>query len=301
MHRLLARSLVAAVLLFTCVGVVPARAQVQVDPDVLAAGVGKVRHIDFSDWLSAQGTFLVAFQGRDSSKPFSALGNLAVVDYAGKLAAASLLPLGTTTTGTVKVTRLPDGTGEVLVNANFSNALTYAFNSGGVRIFGYTRFEVAGGATAALSSGNLQAKYTVPDADNPELNLATVTFFGGGTLTQLKIHSEADGALRAGFGVPEGTPGKCMLENTGVFNTGGGGATADGFPAERVDVRVAGEADLDAVNASPTGTNAPGSTRKRAVMNSGQHASDAVGAAGSAISGSWGQLKARYRDQKATE
>lgn len=268
-----------------------------------SAGQGHVRQIPFSDWLNAQTGNLVAFQARDSSKPFAPLGNLGVVDYAGVRARDLGLSFGFSVTGTVSLRELPDGTGEVLVSVGFTNVLTRVSNSGGALILGYIFNELPGhpSRVPGLSNGHLQAKYIVPDPASPELDLAIVTFAGGGTLTQLKLNSEGEGPLRAAFGVPEGTPGKCILANTGVFNTRGGGATADGYPAERVDVRVADGADLDAVNASPTSSNASGSIRRHAVMNSGQQASDAVGATGSAISGSWGQLKARYCDQKASQ
>jgi hypothetical protein len=298
MRTSLTRTLVAALLL-TSAAAIPAGAQVQVSElDPLGAG-HTVRQIPFSDWLNAQGTIVVAMQGRDSSKPFAPLGNLVVVDYAGTLAAAQGLSYGFSATGTVKVTTLSDGTGEVLVNLDVTNALTYAFNAGGNLIFGYTAAELASNhKTPALSDGHFQAKYTVPDASHPELNLATVTFFGGGTITQIKFHTEGEGPLRAAFGVPEGTPGVCISENNGLLNTGGGGATADGYPAERVDVRVAGDADLGAINASPTGANAPASARKRAAMSSGQAG---AGAAGQAVTGSWGQIKALYRGDKPAQ
>jgi len=299
MHRSNLRSLAAAAVLLTVAAAHPAGAQDQMR--LASPGAAqKVHFIDFSDWLAAQTTQLVIWQAKDGPQANLPLSNTGVVDYAGKLAAFYHLPLGTSVTGTVKVTALPDGTGEVLVNVDFTNALTYAVNSGGTLIFGYTGPEVVGGRTAALSSGHVQVNYIVPDADNPPLNLIPVIFSSAATVEQIKFHSDGDGALRAGFGVPEGTPGTCIVAQNGLFNTGGGGATADGFPVEHVDVHVAGGADLDAVNASPTGSNAPASIRRHAVMNSGLKAGDAVGTTGSAVSGSWGQLKARYRDQKAS-
>ncbi len=143
-----------------------------------------------------------------------------------------------------------------------------------MRIFAYSPAELAAtpSDTPALASGHLQAKYTVADASHAELNLFNVTFLDAGTLTALSFHSSATGALRAGFGVPEGTPGACNEEDTGIFNTSGGGATADGFPAEKVDVRAL----------APT-------TSASVVKAGGATAGDAKG------SPSWGRLKTLYR------
>jgi hypothetical protein len=243
------------------------------------AGEVQVTQIPFSDWLAAQGTNIVAWVARNSSKPFTPLGNFAVVDYAGTLANANHLPYTTTATGSVTLTKLSDGTGIVRVNEDFSNAVTYANNTTPARIFGYSPFELANSsATPAFSTGHLQAVYTVPDADNAELNLGTVTFSGGGTLMQLKFLSQATGDLRAGFGVPEGTPGQCVLANVGLFNTGGGGATADAYPVEHVDVRA-----LTTQDATPT-----------VIQPAGAAGGNSKASARPSTSSSWGGIKALY-------
>ncbi len=228
MRNVIARSLAAATLLLA---VAPAaHAGPQRD------GPAQVSQIPFSDWLSAQQTGLVAFQGRVSSQPFAPLGNIGVVDYANGRTAANNLSFGFSASGNVTLMTNSDGTGLVRVNESFSNAVNWAFDVNGVPIFGYSPHELAtSSATAALANGHLQVVYTVPDASQPELNLANVVFNGGGTLSMLKFYSEGSGPLRSGFGVPDGTPGKCIESNTGLFNTSGG-ATADGFPVEHVDV-----------------------------------------------------------------
>ncbi len=246
-----------------------------------AAGTGPhrlatttVTQIPFSDWLAAQNGNVVGFQARTSSTPFAPLGNVGFVDYPGTLASGKNLSYGFSATGSVTLTTFEDGTGEVLVNEDFSNAIDFANNASGVRIFGYSAAELAAtpSDTPALASGHLQAKYTVPDASHAELNLFNVTFLGAGTLTSLLFTSSATGPLRAGFGVPEGTPGISVEADTGIFGTNGGGATADGFPAEKVDGRAL------AATTSASAARSGGAT---------------TGDAGA--TGSWGRLKTLYR------
>ena len=54
--------------------------------------------------------------------------------------------------------------------------------------------------------------------------------------------ANADGPLRAAFGVPDGTRGKLVVSQTGLFdNPGEGKGVADGFPAETVRVFKVGK------------------------------------------------------------
>ena len=276
MRRTFTSSLVAAVLLVTSASVAGAGGQ----------KLSQVTRIPFSDWLAAQGGALVAFQARTSSEPNAPLGNLGVVDYAGTRAAANGLSYGFSANGSVTLKSNEDGTGEVEVNVDFSNAINWANDASGVRIFGYSPAELAAlpAATPGLASGHLQAKYTVPDASHPALDLAAVTFSGAGTLSQLKLHSSGTGPLRAGFGVADGTPGQCNEENNGLFNTNGGGATADAFPCEKVDVRATGGAAAIA---------APAGSRTATPAGSAAAAGGAKGVGAGA--GSWGAIKVLYR------
>jgi hypothetical protein len=224
-----------------------------------AGGAVQVRRIPFSDWLAAQTTTVVAWVGRVNSKPNSDFSNLAVVDYAGKLAGANGLDFGFKADGNVSVRKFEDGTGVALVNFNFENAITYAsIDITHELIFGYRVAQVAGlGVAPALSSGHFQIEYAVADADNAELNLAQVLFGGdpGNVLRQIKFTSTGRGVCHAALGVPEGTPGQCVLANVGLpLQTGG--ALADGFPAEHVEVMPAGRASLStgttSVSTSPS-------------------------------------------------
>ena len=274
MRLALTRLLAAAVLALACAPLAHAGAA--------AGGDITISRIPFSDWLAAQftNTTFTIFDGRVSSKPFSPLSNQGLVDYGNVQAASNHLSFGFTASGTVKLTTYADGTGEVRLDESFSNALSWANNSVNQRIFGYSPAELIAnpGDVPALSTGHMQLVYTVPEAAHPELNVSNVLFFGGGTLTQLKFTSTATGALRAAFGVPEGTPGMLKEENVGLLNTGGGGATADGFPVEHVDVLALGQPNAGVVGTGgvPEGSPIPRATSRPAV-------------------GTWGAIKALYR------
>ncbi len=54
-------------------------------------------------------------------------------------------------------------------------------------------------------------------------------------LLTLSFHATADGELS------DGTPGRATVQQKGLFNTSGqGGALADGFPVEIVDLQAVG-------------------------------------------------------------
>ncbi len=63
-----------------------------------------------------------------------------------------------------------------------------------------------------------------------------------GDIVSLSFRSRADGTLRAAFGVTDGTPGRATVVQTGTLSrTTFGGATGDGFPAERISLKVTGQ------------------------------------------------------------
>src|SRR5262249_42352429 len=194
------RLLLAAVAGLTLLSVVPAGAK-----QVVA-----VVQIPYGDWLSAQGNGLVAWQAKNGPDPAEPLANFAAIDYTGARAVQNNLAFGFTGSGTITERKLADGSGEVLVNIDFTNAITWATDAGGAAIFGYTPFALSLNSSfgPGLSSGHFQVKYTVPDADFPTLNLVNVVFNGAGTVTGLSFHSSGTGPLRSGFGVTEGTPGE---------------------------------------------------------------------------------------------
>jgi hypothetical protein len=58
----------------------------------------------------------------------------------------------------------------------------------------------------------------------------------------LSFTASGPGPLTAEFGVPEGTPGRCTITQTGLFMTHGQGrALEDSFPAEDIRLRVVGQ------------------------------------------------------------
>jgi hypothetical protein len=62
--------------------------------------------------------------------------------------------------------------------------------------------------------------------------------------------ARASGPLREAFGVADGTPGRFNTTQNGLFQDecgedgcGPGGATVDGFPVERISLRVVGDGE----------------------------------------------------------
>jgi hypothetical protein len=63
----------------------------------------------------------------------------------------------------------------------------------------------------------------------------------GFEIVNLSFRASATGPLTAAAGYgPDGTPGRLIIAETGFARTTGMGATADGFPAEFVEVRAIG-------------------------------------------------------------
>lgn len=228
-----------------------------------SAGTVSAAPRPLSDFLSAQGSTnifvppvpdFIGWLSAFASPPV----RFAAVDYAG-LAAKYVQDnggpaLGTQLSGSVNERRLPDGRAEVIVNLDFTNALTWAFvfdPAGPIDqvataplIFGYRAQDLVTnpGLTPGLSAGHLQAKFnnTAPGAPLPDL----VSFILGSTapgqeLLSISFRSDGLGPLRTSFGVPDGTAGICVVTQTGLFMTPFKGAVGDGFPAERVEVRTA--------------------------------------------------------------
>jgi len=211
---------------------------------VLAQGA---RQRPFSEWLDKQTTFAVAWQDQPPSKTF------AYVDYAGKYAAfiaSSGGPtINTEVDGTVRERDLPDGRAEILLNVHFKNAMSYALDltqsPPAPTIFGFRSGELIANPSLspALASGELQARYIIASPGASLENLADIVFgFVPGEVLSLSFRANGDGALRAAFGVPDGTPGKLVLSETGRFDIPGKGkGVADGFPAELIRVFKAGK------------------------------------------------------------
>ena len=175
---------------------------------------------------------------------------VASVDYAGLANGAfpcGTANFGTQTEGTVLERPLRDGRAEVTVVLHTTNALTWVADSDfatGPLLFGHRVCNVLAGADAALSDSQLQVVFiNSAPAPAPLPDLLQLLFAPepGQELISIYFNARATGTLRAAFGVPDGTPGRATVVQTGtLFRTHFGGATADGFPAERIDLRIVG-------------------------------------------------------------
>jgi hypothetical protein len=199
------------------------------------------RQRPFSDWINAQGAiynpntcFRSVFGW--ATPDFT---TFALADYSGKLGACVTAHGGPVFhpefRGNVTERDLPDGTAEILVNEQFTNTYAYAIDTSSFPIrplLGSPQYEYTGGPKpTAVASGMIQVKFIIPYPGAPLPDLAD-TF-----LLSISGRINGDGPLRAAFGVPEGTPGKFIVSQTGLFNIRGrGNGVADGFPAELVKV-----------------------------------------------------------------
>jgi hypothetical protein len=207
-----------------------------------------------SDWLDGQqavfdpGTPL-EFQEVSWFEPSSGENYLGDID--GRAAMWVLANGGAdytpTLRGRVMERVLPDGRALVTVQVWATNAITYVWQDegdfpNGPELFGYRVNEIADGATPVLGSARMQVVFvnTAPGADLPDLFTLAFTPEEGQELLGVSFHGSAFGPLREASGWPEGTPGMGATQQVGLFFTGGGGATADGFPVEWVTVRPSG-------------------------------------------------------------
>jgi hypothetical protein len=221
-----------------------------------------------ADFLSAQGTTMVFNTPvRDQIAWFSAVApppvrrppvRFALVDYCGFAdeylqSIDPSLALGTSTGGSVTERPLSDGRAEVTVILHTTSALTWALNinlsdpnfdpNAAPTDFGFRAAELAlfpDLTEPALGESHLKMVFrnTSPGAPLPDLVNAFVLGNAepGQELISLAFRSDSEGPLHASFGVPEGTPGQCVVTQTGITMSGSHGATADAFPAERVDL-----------------------------------------------------------------
>jgi hypothetical protein len=189
------------------------------------------------------------------------------MDYAGLadayLQSQGAASLGTTMAGTVRERPLRDGRAEVKVNLHTKNALSWANDccdfAAGVLLFGSRATDVLAGSAPALGECFLDFVFinTAPGAPLPDLLQVAFLPEPGQELRTLSFRGTASGPLHAAFGVAEGTPGRLVITQTGIFFTSFQGATADGFPAERVDLHAlapgaSGPGDLGQRAGNPT-------------------------------------------------
>lgn len=176
----------------------------------------------------------------------------ASVDYAGladKYLTSVGIPLGTTFSGTIVELPMKDGRAEVKVVLHTKNALTWVIEGGedyatDPLLFGYRPTDVAAGATPVLADITFKVVFinTAPGAPLPDLiQLVVAPEEGQEGPLFFAMRAQAAGPLREAFGVQDGTPGRATIIQTGLFVTPFMGAVSDGFPVERIDLKVVGK------------------------------------------------------------
>src|SRR6185503_10048462 len=209
------------------------------------SGGGEATQRPLSDFLATQGTFCQDVLGDGSSYRFvppapNFLGwthdtdadreiLFAGVDYAG-LANDHFGDLfGTEFSGSVSERALPDGRAEVsvLLRARRANGWVVALDltgdvlaqiADGPTLFGHRPEDVALGAAAALGESLIYVEFVnnAPGAPLPDLLQVVFAPAPGQELRSLRFLWRASGPLTAGFGVADGTPGHCTIQQDGV-------------------------------------------------------------------------------------
>jgi hypothetical protein len=206
------------------------------------------RQRPFSDWLDAQGSVLNANNCASSVLGWLTpdFATFARADYSGKIGECITNNGGPVFnpefSGTVTERDLPDGRAEILVIHHFANTYVVARDQtlGGnpaPAILGFNASELFGHPElpSAVASGTIQVKFIIDHPGDPLPDLSTIDFLS------LSARFQGSGPLRAAFGVDEGTPGRVIVSQTGLFNIPGqGDGVADSFPAELVRVFRAG-------------------------------------------------------------
>lgn len=184
---------------------------------------------------------------------------LAAVDYAAKEPAAA--SLGTTMSGTVRERALGINETEVKVVLQTRNALTriYAFDFAGGTCGAITAGAIQFGrnlvgdpGTVGVGDSTLEVTFinrAAPGAALPDiLKYAVGPDCGGLSILdakELKFRSSATGPLRPpALGLTLDTPGRAQITQNGLIGAalrnGFRGGLGDGFPAEHVNLQVAG-------------------------------------------------------------
>ncbi len=146
---------------------------------------------------------------------------LMYVDYYGYQNSLLDLGIGTTTDGVVTESRQEDGRIRVHVVLHTSNALIWVTDDPvvlpGIPKFGHTPMEVQAGAAPALGDSTLTADFLMPQGPLPDFCQLVFKPTDGQQLLSFRFTAGAEGALRAGSGLAEGTPGatQCLQEQEG--------------------------------------------------------------------------------------
>jgi len=237
-----------------------------------------------SDFLSTQGTYCIDdgsggcylfvppdpnFLGWSTNLSKSPI-YFAGVDYAGL---ANAYPSGNTPTFSGNVTErpLPDGRAEITVLLQTKGANIWVIqldqNDQSIwgeqiagtapTLFGHRPTDVLSGQGQTLADTNIHVVFIndYPGAPIPDLIQLNNFPDGNHPVKLLKFSAQAKGPLTAAYGVPEGTPGKCTIIQTGLTEVqlkqlsdsfkGQAGAHSrvafDAFPAENIDLQVIGK------------------------------------------------------------
>jgi hypothetical protein len=227
---------------------------------------GKARHLPLSAFLETQGTqniyippvpdywgWVAPPPGVKTPAPSYVGGNSSSCDYAG-LANEWLIANGgpdleTSFSGSVTERTLADGRILVQVELHTMNALTFGLRvtapdfgnfATDPLIFGARAQDVLAGATPGI--GECHASFAWKQSPGPLLDFNHPETDPNFDFVSLSFRGNATGPLTAlaGYG-PDGTPGRLIISQTGIFRTTFMGATADAFPAEFVEVRATGK------------------------------------------------------------
>lgn len=175
--------------------------------------------------------------------------NAGLADAWISVASAGAISFGTQADGTITEKPLTDGRAEVTVRLHTANALTWVIDGcddfgTNPLLFGNRAQDVLNaGAEPALGDVSLQVRFinTAPGAPMPDLLQLIIAPEPGQEFPSfLSFNVRATGRLHSNFGVAEGTPGRAESIQTGLFMTRFMGATADGFPAEQINLSVVG-------------------------------------------------------------
>ncbi len=240
-------------------------------------GGGAATQRPLSEFLSTQGTFCHDFLGDGTcflfvppSPNFLGWTNdtdtnndgvqdkpllFAGVDFVG-LANGHFGDLfGTKLSGSVSERTLTDGRAEVsiLVRAKRANGWVIALDvtgdilfqiADGPTLFGHRPEDVALGAEAALGDSfiHLVMINGAPGAALPDIQQLFNAPGPGQEVKSLRFLWRASGPLTELFGVSEGTPGRCTIQQNGVLVPGSSDHLigGDGFPAEFINLGVIG-------------------------------------------------------------
>ncbi len=219
-------------------------------------------HRALSDFTSQQGAWCAAFndEGLDCAASHYGVctadeftftfqlfwtdpknGFTALIDTLGDLDAEDS---GAIVDGSVSESARPDGLAEVKVVLHSSNVQTRAFDADFNPLFGYSAR--SGVPTRGDALAQIKFSNTAPGAPLPDTSQIFFCPAPGQTMETFSIRAQASGPLREAFGVPEGSPGRLEVTQTGLIGTSAlvnphSRLAVDAFPAEHVIIRATGK------------------------------------------------------------